>query len=93
MTSQKIYIVVTGPFSSGKTSFMKAVYAMSDKPVEGMFKVDRGLYSTGLAQDFVKIDTAYALFYFISSPGARRFDSMLEGDAGRGHLRLRRAGR
>jgi signal recognition particle receptor subunit beta len=73
-------IVVTGPFSSGKTEFVKTI---SDIPVVSTEKrittEDRGIKAeTTVAMDFGRVTLDGDTLYLYGTPGQTRFDFMWE---------------
>lgn len=73
-------IVVTGPFNSGKTEFIKSI---SDIPVVSTEKrittEDRGIKAeTTVAMDFGRVTLEGETLYLYGTPGQTRFDFMWE---------------
>lgn len=73
-------IVVTGPFNSGKTEFVKTI---SDIPVVSTEKrittEDRGIKAeTTVAMDFGRVTLDGETLYLYGTPGQTRFDFMWE---------------
>ncbi len=78
---QTLKIVVTGPFSSGKTEFIQAVSEIDVVSTERKItrKSERIKDQTTVAMDFgrITIDEELILYLF-GTPGQRRFDFMWE---------------
>ncbi len=78
---QTLKIVVTGPFSSGKTSFIQAISEIDVVSTEKRISKDaeRIKSQTTVAMDFgrITIDEELVLYLF-GTPGQRRFDFMWE---------------
>lgn len=77
-------VVVTGPFNSGKTEFIKTI---SDIPVVSTEKrittEDRGIKSeTTVAMDFGRVNLNGETIHLFGTPGQTRFDFMWEILAG-----------
>ena len=73
-------IVVTGPFNSGKTEFIKTI---SDIPVVSTEKrittEDRGIKAeTTVAMDYGRVNLDGSTLYLYGTPGQTRFDFMWE---------------
>ena len=73
-------IVITGPFNSGKTEFIKTI---SDIPVVSTEKrittEDRGIKAeTTVAMDFGRVSLDGDTLYLYGTPGQTRFDFMWE---------------
>lgn len=73
-------IVVTGPFNSGKTEFIKTI---SDIPVVSTEKrittEDRGIKAeTTVAMDYGRVTLDGSTLYLYGTPGQTRFDFMWE---------------
>ena len=73
-------IVITGPFNSGKTEFIKTI---SDIPVVSTEKrittEDRGIKAeTTVAMDFGRVTLDGETLYLYGTPGQTRFDFMWE---------------
>jgi small GTP-binding protein len=82
MTSQTVKMVITGPFSSGKTEFISSISEID------VVTTERGITtaaektvkdSTTVAMDFgrITVDDDLVLYLF-GTPGQRRFDFMWE---------------
>lgn len=79
---QTLKIVVTGPFSSGKTEFIQSVSEINVVSTERKISSDeeqRVKSATTVAMDFgrITIDDELILYLF-GTPGQRRFDFMWE---------------
>ncbi len=82
MASQTVKMVITGPFSSGKTEFISSISEID------MVTTERGITtaaekmvkdSTTVAMDFGRITVDEDLvLYLFGTPGQRRFDFMWE---------------
>ena len=78
---QTVKIVVTGPFSSGKTEFIRSVSEIDVVSTERKISSDaeRIKETTTVAMDFgrITVDDDLVLYLF-GTPGQRRFDFMWE---------------
>src|SRR5512140_748651 len=78
---QTVKIVVTGPFNSGKTEFIRSVSEIDVVSTERRIsaEAERVKDSTTVAMDFgrITIDEDLVLYLF-GTPGQRRFDFMWE---------------
>ena len=78
---QTVKIVVTGPFSAGKTEFIQSVSEIDVVSTERKIsrEVERIKEATTVAMDFgrITIDDDLVLYLF-GTPGQRRFDFMWE---------------
>ncbi|MDX9953622.1 MAG: ATP/GTP-binding protein, partial [Anaerolineae bacterium] len=78
---QTLKIVVTGPFSSGKTEFIQSVSEIDVVSTEKKIssRAERIKEATTVAMDFgrITIDDELILYLF-GTPGQRRFDFMWE---------------
>jgi len=78
---QTVKMVVTGPFSSGKTQFIKSVSEIDVVSTERKItaEAERVKNSTTVAMDFgrITVDDSLVLYLF-GTPGQRRFDFMWE---------------
>lgn len=78
---QTVKIVVTGPFNSGKTSFIQSVSEIDVVSTERKIssEAERVKSSTTVAMDFgrITVDDDLVLYLF-GTPGQRRFDFMWE---------------
>lgn len=78
---QTVKIVVTGPFSAGKTEFIRAVSEIDVVSTERKItaEAEKIKNSTTVAMDFgrISIDDELVLYLF-GTPGQRRFDFMWE---------------
>jgi len=80
---QTVKMVVTGPFSSGKTEFIKAISEIdvvsTDKTISKASKEANEKENTTVAMDFgrITVDDDLVLYLF-GTPGQRRFDFMWE---------------
>jgi len=78
---QTVKMVVTGPFNSGKTQFIKSVSEIDVVSTERKITADaeRVKNSTTVAMDFgrITVDDSLVLYLF-GTPGQRRFDFMWE---------------
>jgi small GTP-binding protein len=78
---QTVKIVVTGPFSAGKTQFIQAISEIDVVATERKISRDeeRVKAQTTVAMDFGRISVADDLvLYLFGTPGQRRFDFMWE---------------
>ncbi len=83
MATQTVKMVITGPYASGKTEFIRAISEID--VVSTDTKVSEGTYEatvkdqTTVAMDFgrITIDDDLVLYLF-GTPGQRRFDFMWE---------------
>ncbi len=78
---QTVKIVVTGPFSSGKTEFIRSVSEIDVVSTERRISTDaeRIKETTTVAMDFGRITVDEDLvLYLFGTPGQRRFDFMWE---------------
>jgi len=78
---QTVKIVVTGPFSAGKTQFIQAISEIDVVATERRISRDeeRVKDQTTVAMDFGRISVADDLvLYLFGTPGQRRFDFMWE---------------
>lgn len=78
---QTVKIVVTGPFSSGKTEFIRSVSEIDVVSTERKISADaeRIKETTTVAMDFGRITVDEDLvLYLFGTPGQRRFDFMWE---------------
>ena len=78
---QTVKIVVTGPFNSGKTEFIRSVSEIDVVSTERKIssEVERVKESTTVAMDFgrITVDDDLVLYLF-GTPGQKRFDFMWE---------------
>jgi uncharacterized protein len=78
---QTVKMVVTGPFNSGKTQFIKSVSEIDVVSTERKITADveRVKNATTVAMDFgrITVDDSLVLYLF-GTPGQRRFDFMWE---------------
>ena len=78
---QTVKMVVTGPFNSGKTQFIKSVSEIDVVSTERKItaEAERVKNSTTVAMDFgrITVDDSLVLYLF-GTPGQRRFDFMWE---------------
>ncbi len=81
MQTQTVKMVVTGPFSSGKTEFVRAISEIDVVSTERSISsdVERVKDQTTVAMDFgrITVDDDLVLYLF-GTPGQRRFDFMWE---------------
>lgn len=78
---QTVKIVVTGPFNSGKTSFIKTVSEIDVVSTERKItsEIEKIKEATTVAMDFGRITVDKDLvLYLFGTPGQRRFDFMWE---------------
>ena len=78
---QTVKIVVTGPFNSGKTEFIRSVSEIDVVSTERRIsaEAERVKESTTVAMDFGRITVDEDLvLYLFGTPGQRRFDFMWE---------------
>ncbi len=78
---QTVKIVVTGPFSSGKTEFIRSVSEIDVVSTERKISADAEKIkeTTTVAMDFGRITVDEDLvLYLFGTPGQRRFDFMWE---------------
>lgn len=78
---QTVKIVVTGPFSAGKTQFIQSISEIDVVATERKISRDeeRVKAQTTVAMDFGRISVAEDLvLYLFGTPGQRRFDFMWE---------------
>ncbi len=78
---QTVKIVVTGPFSAGKTQFIQTISEIDVVATEKKISRDeeRVKAQTTVAMDFGRISVADDLvLYLFGTPGQRRFDFMWE---------------
>src|SRR5574337_1561765 len=78
---QAVKMVVTGPFSSGKTQFIQAVSEIDVVSTErkSSSEAERVKDSTTVAMDFGRITVdAELVLYLFGTPGQKRFDFMWE---------------
>jgi hypothetical protein len=78
---QTVKMVITGPYSSGKTHFIKAVSEIDVVATERKVssEAERIKESTTVAMDFGRITVdAELVLYLFGTPGQRRFDFMWE---------------
>ena len=78
---QTVKIVVTGPFSAGKTQFIQSISEIDVVATEKNISRDeeRVKAQTTVAMDFGRISVADDLvLYLFGTPGQRRFDFMWE---------------
>ncbi|MGD2166274.1 MAG: ATP/GTP-binding protein, partial [Anaerolineae bacterium] len=78
---QTVKIVVTGPFSSGKTQFIKTISEIDVVATERRITAaaERIKLETTVAMDFGRITVDEDLvLYLFGTPGQRRFDFMWE---------------
>jgi small GTP-binding protein len=78
---QTVKIVVTGPFSAGKTQFIQSISEIDVVATERNISRDeeRVKAQTTVAMDFGRISVAEDLvLYLFGTPGQRRFDFMWE---------------
>lgn len=78
---QTVKIVITGPFNSGKTSFIQTVSEIDVVATERKItsEVERVKETTTVAMDFgrITVDDELVLYLF-GTPGQKRFDFMWE---------------
>ena len=78
---QTVKIVVTGPFNSGKTEFIRSVSEIDVVSTERRIsaEMEKVKETTTVAMDFgrITVDEDLILFLF-GTPGQRRFDFMWE---------------
>jgi signal recognition particle receptor subunit beta len=78
---QTVKIVVTGPFNSGKTEFIKTVSEIDVVSTERKITAEQEKIkeSTTVAMDFgrITVDDDLVLYLF-GTPGQKRFDFMWE---------------
>jgi uncharacterized protein len=78
---QSVKMVVTGPFSSGKTQFIRSISEIDVVATERKIssEAERVKESTTVAMDFgrITVDNDLVLYLF-GTPGQRRFDFMWE---------------
>src|SRR5579863_533212 len=80
---QYVKMVITGPFASGKTEFIRSISEID--PVSTEAEISKNTYeadikgNTTVAMDFgrIKVDDDLVLYLF-GTPGQRRFDFMWE---------------
>lgn len=81
MQTQTVKMVVTGPFSSGKTEFVQAISEIDVVSTERTItsEAERIKNQTTVAMDFgrITVDDDLVLYLF-GTPGQRRFDFMWE---------------
>jgi small GTP-binding protein len=81
MQTQTVKIVVTGPFNSGKTEFIRSVSEIDVVSTEKKISsaAEKVKESTTVAMDFgrITVDDDLVLFLF-GTPGQKRFDFMWE---------------
>jgi small GTP-binding protein len=81
MQTQTVKMVVTGPFSSGKTEFVQAISEIDVVSTERTItsEAERIKSQTTVAMDFgrITVDDDLVLYLF-GTPGQRRFDFMWE---------------
>jgi small GTP-binding protein len=81
MALQTVKMVITGPFSSGKTQFIRSISEIEVVATERKVssEAEKIKESTTVAMDFgrITIDKELVLFLF-GTPGQRRFDFMWE---------------
>ena len=81
MTMQTVKMVVTGPFNSGKTEFIKSVSEIDVVSTERKIstEAERVKETTTVAMDFgrITVDDELVLYLF-GTPGQKRFDFMWE---------------
>ncbi|OJX45968.1 MAG: GTP-binding protein [Chloroflexi bacterium 44-23] len=78
---QTVKIVVTGPFSAGKTEFIRSVSEIDVVSTERKIsaEAEKIKESTTVAMDFGRITVdAELVLYLFGTPGQRRFDFMWE---------------
>ena len=78
---QTVKIVVTGPFSSGKTEFIQSISEIDVVSTERKISLDSEKIksATTVAMDFGRITVDKELIlYLFGTPGQRRFDFMWE---------------
>ncbi len=83
MPLQTVKMVVTGPFSSGKTQFIQAVSEIdvvtTDRKISDTSPEAQEKGDTTVAMDFGRITVGEDLvLYLFGTPGQRRFDFMWE---------------
>ena len=81
MATQTVKMVVTGPFSSGKTAFVQAISEIDVVSTERAIssEAERVKEQTTVAMDFGRITVGEDLIlYLFGTPGQRRFDFMWE---------------
>lgn len=81
MQTQTVKVVITGPFNSGKTEFVRAISEIDVVSTERFIssEVERVKEQTTVAMDFgrITVDDDLVLYLF-GTPGQRRFDFMWE---------------
>ena len=81
MQTQSVKVVITGPFNSGKTEFVRAISEIDVVSTERFIssEVERVKEQTTVAMDFgrITVDDDLVLYLF-GTPGQRRFDFMWE---------------
>lgn|SRR5574341_760932 len=81
MATQTVKMVVTGPFSSGKTAFVGAISEIDVVSTERSIssEAEKVKEQTTVAMDFGRITVGEDLvLYLFGTPGQRRFDFMWE---------------
>lgn len=73
-------VVVTGPFSSGKTQFIKTISDIDVVSTERKITTeDRGIKAeTTVAMDYGRVKVGEDILYLYGTPGQTRFDFMRE---------------
>ncbi len=83
MPMQTVKMVITGPFSAGKTEFIRSISEIDVVTTDESISVDSAEYGTKgqttVAMDFgrITVDDDLVLYLF-GTPGQRRFDFMWE---------------
>jgi small GTP-binding protein len=83
MQTQTVKMVITGPFSAGKTEFIKAISEIEVVDTSENIRQDSAEFdekpATTVAMDFGRITVDEDLvLYLFGTPGQRRFDFMWE---------------
>lgn len=83
MQTQTVKMVITGPFSAGKTEFIKAISEIEVVDTSESIRRDSAEFdekpNTTVAMDFGRITVDEDLvLYLFGTPGQRRFDFMWE---------------
>jgi small GTP-binding protein len=81
MQTQTVKMVITGPFSSGKTQFVRSISEIDVVSTERVIstEAEKVKETTTVAMDFGRITVdADLVLYLFGTPGQRRFDFMWE---------------